>query len=326
MPPDHLAIIIVTYQSAAHIGACLGSLPQADARRRLSIFLIDNASTDHTMDIVAQAVRHFPKTRVHATLLQNRTNRGFTAALNQGLAHVPAGVPVLFLNPDTIFPPSSLSQLLEQLYAHQDAGVIAPQLHFLKTTAGADSQPGHEAAKTFPDETIQPSCRRFPQYADLFFEFTGLSRLFPKSSMCNRWKMGDFDHRSSRTVDQPQGACLLARPEVTAQVGLWDERFPLFFSDVDWCRRVWQAGWKIRFSNEVKIYHALGASVKQARPAAILSSHVSFWRYFLKYRRSFWEGIFVVSLWPLFLLTALVRIIAYYLVSSWRKLAGVSHQ
>lgn len=320
MPPDHLAIIIVTYQSAEHIGACLASLPQADARRSLSIYLIDNASTDQTMAVVAQAVRQFPAPRIRATLIQNNANRGFTAALNQGLAAIPAGVPVLFLNPDTLFPPASLAQLLEQLYARDDAGVMAPQLHFLKTKAGADSQLEHDAVKAFSDETIQPSCRRFPQYADLFFEFTGLSRLFPKSSVCNRWKMGDFDHQSSREVDQPQGACLLARPEVVKQIGFWDKRFPLFFSDVDWCRRVWQAGWKIRFSSEAKIYHALGASVKQARPTAMWSSHFSFWRYFWKYRRSSGEGIFVALLWPLFLATAVVRIITYYPASLWRRL------
>lgn len=325
MPPDHLAIIIITYQSAEHIGACLGSLPQADACRQLSILLIDNASTDHTMEIVAQAVRHFPAPRVHATLLQNQNNRGFTAALNQGLAAVPAGVPVLFLNPDTIFPPASLSQLLEQLDAHDGTGVIAPQLHFLQTSIAADAQMTNTAVPAISNETIQPSCRRFPQYSDLFFEFTGLSRLLPKSSVCNRWKMGDFDHQSSCEVEQPQGACLLARPEVVKQVGFWDEQFPLFFSDVDWCRRVWQAGWKIRFSAEVKVHHARGASIKQARPTAIWSSHFSFWRYFWKYRRSFWEGIFVVSLWPLFLLTAAVRIGAYFLLSPWRKLAGTSH-
>ncbi|MCL4707945.1 glycosyltransferase family 2 protein [bacterium] len=325
MPPDHLAIIIVTYQSAAHIGACLASLPQAEARRSLSIYLIDNASTDRTMEIVAQAVRHFPAHRVHTTFVNNHTNRGFTAALNQGLAAAPGGAPVLFLNPDTIFPPASLSQLLEQLYAHDDTGVIAPQLHFLLTRLTVDARPANAVAPSISDETIQPSCRRFPQYADLFFEFTGLSRLFPRSGVCNRWKMGDFDHRSSRAVDQPQGACLLARPEVVKQVGSWDEQFPLFFSDVDWCRRVWQAGWNIRFSSEVKIYHALGASIKQARPAAIWSSHFSFWRYFWKYRRSFWENILIVSLWPLFLLTAMARIGAYFLLSPWRKLAGVSH-
>ena len=131
---------------------------------------------------------------------------------------------MLFLNPDTILPPNCLTALLPALYADPGTGVVAPQLRFPPASSGF----------------IQPSCRRFPTYWDLFCAFTGLTMLFPRSRFFNGWKMGDFDHRSPREVDQPQGACLLARPEVATQLGAWDERFPLFFSDVDWCRRVWR--------------------------------------------------------------------------------------
>lgn len=319
-PPDHLAIILVTYQSAAHIGACLASLPLAEPRRRLTIHLIDNASTDNTMEIAAQAVRELPVPRVTAHVLRNHSNVGFTAALNQGLALCPLEAPVLFLNPDTVFPPASLARLLTELYEHDHVGVIAPQLHYLN----ASPQSAITAPYTFSDATIQPSCRRFPRYADLFFEFTGLSRAFPASPRCNRWKMGDFDHRRSRAVDQPQGACLLVRPQVVQAIGRWDERFPLFFSDVDWCRRVWQAGWRIRFTAEVKVFHALGASVKQVRPSALWSSHLSFWRYFWKYRRSRLEAAWLVLLAPLFLLTAALRIAGHALAAPFRRLNMIS--
>jgi GT2 family glycosyltransferase len=115
--------------------------------------------------------------------------------------------------------------------------------------------------------------------------------------------MGDFDHRTATEVDQPQGACLLARPEVVDQVGRWDERFPIFFSDVDWCRRVWEKGWKIRFEPSVRIIHAQGVSVKQVRAAAIWSSHLSFWRYLRKHKRRWWEKL-LNGLWGLLLLLA----------------------
>ncbi|MDZ7269006.1 MAG: glycosyltransferase family 2 protein [candidate division KSB1 bacterium] len=313
-PPDHLAVIIVTYQSAAHIGACLASLPAAEPRRRLTIHLIDNASTDNTMEIVAQAVRELPAPRVVVHMVRNPDNVGFTAALNQGLALCPREAPILFLNPDTVLPPASLARLLDELYKHDRVGVMAPQLHYLRASPRAGT-----ALPAFSDATIQPSCRRFPRYTDLLFEFTGLSRAFPGSRRCNRWKMGDFDHRSSAAVEQPQGACLLARPQVVQALGRWDERFPLFFSDVDWCRRVWQAGWQIRFTAQVKVFHALGASVKQVRPAAVWSSHVSFWRYFWKYRRSPLEAFWLILLAPLFLFTAVLRIAGYLLATPLRR-------
>ncbi len=236
-----------------------------------------------------------PHPRITGMGITNADNYGFTAALNQGLAHVPEGAAVLFLNPDTVLPPDSLAGLMKSLYANEKIGVIAPQLRF--PSSGA-----------MQHETIQPSCRRFPTYSDLFYEFTGLARAFPNSARCNRWKMGDFDHRSSREVEQPQGACLLARPEVIKQVGLWDERFPLFFSDVDWCRRVRQAGWKIYFNAEVFIYHEQGASVKQVRPRAIWSSHVSFWRYFRKWRATWWDEILSVLIAIPLLVAAALRI------------------
>jgi GT2 family glycosyltransferase len=123
--------------------------------------------------------------------------------------------------------------------------------------------------------------------------------------------MGDFDHRSALEVDQPQGACLLAKSEVVTQVGLWDERFPIFFSDVDWCRRVRQQGWKIRFEPAVRVIHEQGISVRQVLPSAVWSSHLSFWRYLRKYEKHWWEKMLN---WPcglLLMLTASLRV-SYY--------------
>jgi len=294
--PEQIAIIIVTYQSGEHIQACLSSLPLADPLRRLHLLLVDNASRDDTREQIQSALQRFAHERLSHKLICNAANLGFTRAVNQALAHVPERAAVLFLNPDTELPAGSLTALLEKLYAQESAGVVAPQLRFL----------------TNHREAIQPSCRRFPRYADLLFEFTGVSRIFPHSPLCNRWKMGDFDHRTRREVEQPQGACLLARPEVVVRVGKWDEQFPLFFSDVDWCRRVWQAGWKIYFEPEVFILHEQGASVKKVRPAAIWSSHVSFWLYFRKWKSSWRDEILGLVIAPLLLLAALVRIAWHY--------------
>jgi GT2 family glycosyltransferase len=298
-PPDEIFIVIVTYQSADHIQACLDSLPLASGDKRLSVLVVDNASTDGTPAMLAERAQVSPHVRVNCSVILNRKNLGFTRALNQGVRQRPAGAAVLFLNPDTVLPPDCLNALLQELYAGERTGVIAPQLRFPPASA-------HD---------IQPSCRRFPTYWDLFCEFAGLSLLFPRSRCCNAWKMGDFDHRSPRDVDQPQGAFLLARAEVVAQVGAWDERFPLFFSDVDWCRRVWAAGWRIRFAPQIFVSHALGASVRRRKPAAIWSSHVSFWRYFRKGRSSLWDELLSVAAGPLLLLAACWRILWYVLMT-----------
>ncbi len=297
--PDAITIIIVTFQNAEHIAACLQSLIEAEPVRRVFLFLIDNASTDGTNEIIRHAILNLPKMRFHAEFIANAENFGFTRAVNQGMARHRAvcadrGGPVLFLNPDTILPPRSLAALLEKLYATPGAGVIAPQLV-------------HE------DGRIQTSCRRFPTQWDLFCELSGLSRLRPSSPRFNRWKMGDFDHRTAMEVDQPQGACLLARPEVVAQICPWDERFPIFFSDVDWCKRVREHGWKIRFEPSVQIIHVRGASVRQVRASAIWSSHVSFWQYLWKHENSWWEKSLNMILGPLLLVAAGARMVSYFI-------------
>lgn len=297
--PDEIFIIIVTYQSADHIQDCLASLPPAGAEKKLTILVIDNASSDGTPALLAEGAHTVSQPRVTCAVIHNRENSGFTRAVNQGLSQRPAGAAVLFLNPDTVLPPNSLSALLQKLYTGDRIGVVAPQLRFPPESS----------------QDIQPSCRRFPIYWDLFCEFAGLTLLFPRSRVFNRWKMGDFDHLTSREVDQPQGAFLLARPEVVTQVGAWDERFPLFFSDVDWCRRVWQAGWKIRFESQIFVWHTQGASVRRIKPAAIWSSHVSFWRYFRKWRRSFSDEVLSFLVAPLLLVAACWRILWHFLMA-----------
>jgi GT2 family glycosyltransferase len=295
--PNTIAIIIVTFQNAGQIADCLQSLSQAEPQRHIYLFLIDNASTDGTLEILNKTIAVLPRSHVHAELISNAQNLGFTRAVNQGLERCAEichdeNTPVLFLNPDTILPPASLAALLKKLYAFADTGVVAPQL-------------------VYADGRIQLSCRRFPGHWDLFCEFSGLSRLFPASKSFNRWKMGDFDHRTATEVDQPQGACLLARPEVVNQVGRWDERFPIFFSDVDWCRRVWEKGWKIRFEPSVQIIHAQGVSVKQVRAAAIWSSHLSFWRYLRKHENHWRDRLLNLIVGPLLVIAALIRMLPF---------------
>jgi GT2 family glycosyltransferase len=174
---------------------------------------------------------------------------------------------IITLNPDTQLSGGTIVKLMSVLKANGQAGVVAPQL-------------------LNPDGTVQPSCRRFPHRRDVIFEISGLSRLFSKSARFNGWKMGDFDHCEQRSVEQPQGACLMFRSDLLDHVGFWDASFPMFFSDVDWCHRVKLAGYDIVFYPDAKVVHQRGVSIHQRRPAMIWSSHESFYQYLRKYRAS----------------------------------------
>ncbi len=277
-----VSVVVVTYNSANEIVMCLQSLGLELQGDISQIIVVDNDSSDKTRNFVSAVA----DSETGVELLCNDQNLGFTRALNQGLKRC-RGQYILILNPDTCLRPSCLSTLRQALDAHKNVGVVAPQL-------------------LNPDETVQPSCRRFPRRQDLIWELSGLSRVFAKSRQFNHWRMGDFDHLSSRAVDQPQGACLFFSKAVLDEVGLWDEQFPMFFSDVDWCLRVKNSGYGTYFESAAKVGHMRGASVFKYRTRMLWTSHRSFYHYFVKHKQSFVlvNELFGVILW----LVCLVRI------------------
>lgn len=257
------SVVIVTYNSASQIPACLESLNLELQGCTSQIIVVDNHSLDQTRKLVLEYAGSNPAIELRC----KDRNVGFTRALNEGLRGC-TGRYIFILNPDTCLAAGCFSKLQRVLSAQDDAGIVAPQL-------------------LNPDSSVQPSCRRFPRRQDLIWELTGLSHVFSTSKRFNHWKMGDFDHLTSRAVDQPQGACLFFPAVVLEQVGLWDEQFPMFFSDVDWCLRVKKAGYKIYFEPAAKVVHLKGASVFQHRAKMLWTSHRSFYHYMVKHKQSF---------------------------------------
>jgi hypothetical protein len=291
--PD-LSIIIVTYNHESEIKNCLLTLKNAIASFHAEIFIVDNHSTDTTVAVIKNLQANFDK-KHDWSIIGNETNIGFTKAVNQGLAGS-QGKFVLLLNPDTELPVGIFQPLIQIFERNNDVGIVSPQFHN-------------------PDGTIQQSCRRFPRHRDVIYNALGLNCLFCNSKEFNYWKMGDFDHQTKKEVEQPQGAFLLARREAVVQVGFLDERFPMFFSDVDWCRRFIEKGWKILFIPGVQIIHHKGTSIYKNRLKMIWSSHRSFYHYFTKYYRgAFWSLINFITGIVLILLATLRSI--FYLMNS----------
>lgn len=269
-----LSVIIVTWNSSNCIEDCLESLGGEDPN--LEVIVVDNDSQDGTQKIVREK---FPWVR----LIENSENLGYAKANNQGIEQS-TGEYILFLNPDTRFSRQTISKLMEFIQTHKEVGAVAPQL-------------------LNRDLSIQPSCREFPTLKILFWEFLGLSYLFPRSRTFGRWRMGYFDHRSLREVDQPMASCLLVPRKVLDEIGVFDERFPMFMNDVDLCYRIKKAGWPIIFFPEAKVIHWLGESTRKAKPKMIISSHRSIYHYFKKHHPSWVNEL----LGGFLLLTAFIR-------------------
>ena len=175
---------------------------------------------------------------------------------------------IWLLNPDTEIFDGAAESLLERLQMSPQIGAAASAL--------IDARDGH----------IQRSCRTFPTPAALWAQASGLATLFPRSKRFGFYKMGYWNYRDARPIEQPMASSLLIRRAAIEDAGgLFDERFPIFFNDVDLCWRLWQSGWQIWFEPRSRVKHWGGASTSQAKPAMIEASHRGLRRFYAKHYR-----------------------------------------
>jgi N-acetylglucosaminyl-diphospho-decaprenol L-rhamnosyltransferase len=226
---SNTTVIVVTHNSGEVVDDCLQSC------RGLDVLVIDNASGD---DTVARVKRHG-----EVRLIANTENRGFAGAVNQGVKA--AGVDyLLLLNPDArlLDSPAPLSAALDgDATCAIAAGVLVAD--------NGEIQRGFTA-------------RRFPTATALAFEVLGINRLAPWNPVNRSYRYLDRNLRQAAEVDQPAGAFLLFRRQAWDALGGFDERFhPVWFEDVDFCKRARDAGFRILLLPGVRAKHAGGHSV-----------------------------------------------------------------
>ncbi len=222
-----LSIVVVNHNHRPVIEKCLESLYSLPDRVSFEVALIDNASTDGAAD---WAARHYPR----MTIRRNRVCRGFAANANAGIRSLARGRYTLLLNPDVICIPGLLERLVAFMKEHPTAGVAAPQLYYR-------------------DGTLQPNGRRFPTPAALALRALRLDAVW-KSPRLRRYLM-DGERPDSAEVDWVTGAALLARRAAMESVGLLDERYFLYWEDMDWCYRMRRAGWSVHRVPEARAIH-----------------------------------------------------------------------
>jgi hypothetical protein len=279
-----LSVVIVTWNSAEDIESCLATLNYAGD---FEVLVVDNGSSDGTADTVGgwHNVR----------LLRNDRNLGYARANNQGIAAT-TGDYVLLLNPDTRLGLGTIDKLTDCLDARADLAAVVPRL-------------------VNEDGSTQDSVRSFPTPSRVFWELTGLARLFPRCRAFNRWFLRGFDYEHDALVDQPMASCLLIRRTVLAQLGGFDERFSIFYNDVDLSRRMCDAGHRTLYLGSVRVFHKRGASTGKARARMIRESHRSLFAYLRKHDRPGLFWLKAVWLLPLLQLTAELRVLAWRLSS-----------
>jgi GT2 family glycosyltransferase len=234
-----LSVIIITWNSKDEILSCAESVINNSEEIKPELIIIDNNSGDNSFE-VSNSLKY---SNLHT--YKNEKNLGYTKAVNQGIKFSD-GKNVLLLNPDTILQKGSLDILTDFLNKNDSYGACAPLL-------------------LNPDGTVQQSLRSFPGYWEMFSEFSLLSYIFPKSKLFGRWKMKYFDYSQDADVQQPMAAALMIKRTVLDEVDNMDERFEMFFNDVDLSKKIIDKGYKIRLITEAKIIHEHGVSIHKDR-------------------------------------------------------------
>jgi hypothetical protein len=231
-----VAAVIVTYNSADVINSCIEALSKMSPE--MTAIIVDNASSDNTTDLV--------RARGGVRLIANSENYGFAAAVNQGEREAGALAAsesdfILLLNPDVELL-TGVDELTESARRH---GLAAGRLV---------DQAGHTQAGF--------TLRRFPTPTALVCELFGINRLWPSNPVNRRYRCLDRDYDQPAMVEQPAGAFLMVRRDVWKKLGGFDEQFyPVWFEDVDFCRRAVDAGYQIAYVPSVTARHKGGHSV-----------------------------------------------------------------
>lgn len=260
-----VAAVIVTYNSRREIGRCLRSLAGLD-----EIVIVDNASADGTV----AAVRGI---RPDARIVANAENRGFAAAVNQGVRASRAQL-IALLNPDVeLTAPLDGACALAQTALRPEVGLAAGRL---------DDEQG-----VFQHGF---SVRALPTPGMLAAEVLLLNRLWPANPWNERWRVAGFDPARPQECEQPAGAYWMFRREVFERLGGLDEQFhPLWFEDVDYCRRVRAAGFQVRYEPEPRARHAGGHSLRSVSARA---RHNAWYRNLLRFSEKHYSRPAVLGL------------------------------
>lgn len=225
-------ILVCNFNTKHLLGEMVSAVERSLPMPPVRYLVVDNASTDGS-------VAHIRAEHPNFELVCNHTNVGFGRANNQLLPYIKADY-VLLLNTDAFVEPNTLPKTLRYMQDHPNCGVLGVRL-------------------LSRDGSLQPCCRYFPTPLNTFLQRTGLGRFMPWVRLPDDMT---WDHLGARECDWVPGCYYLVRKEVLDEIGLFDPRFFLYCEEVDHCRRVKAAGWKVVFFGEAAAIHIGGESAK----------------------------------------------------------------
>ena len=286
-------LIIVNYKSTDYLTKCLESVYRSLNGLKTNVYVFDNGSGDQ----VDQIKDFFPE----VNLLKHNRNLGFSKAVNI-VSKKSSSSYVVFLNPDSIIKNGLFDSAKTFMDANPDVGIIGPKI-------------------LDPDGCVQGSARAFPTLrSGLVGRRSLITKIFPGSRIaCANILSNNSDGKTPMEVDWVSGACMFVRREALDRVGLFDERFFLYWEDVDLCKRMADGGWKVVYFPSAAVEHAVGGSSERGLVRSVFEFHKSAYLYFMKHLRS---SLFIVK--PLIILGLSFRFCSVLLMHMIRRILARS--
>jgi len=253
--PVDISVIIVNYNTRDVTTEAVASVLRHSGGLEIEVIVVDNDSQDGSVEALRAA---FPQ----VTVVDTRHNGGYAWGNNVGL-HRARGRYVLILNPDALLHETSLETALGYMVAHPEVGILGAEV-FLE------------------DGNRQLTVFRFPSLTNLFWRLIVPNRIIRESRWFGDQRYASRGYDRIMDVEVIAGCFMLLPRAVVNEVGLMDDRFFMYSEETEWCWRVGQAGYKVRYNPDVKITHFGAVSTGQSSPwksVEIAKGHILFLRF-----------------------------------------------
>jgi N-acetylglucosaminyl-diphospho-decaprenol L-rhamnosyltransferase len=247
-----VSVVLVTYESAEDLAACVATLPAAAGPHELEIVVVDNASRDASAEIARE---------LGIKVLESPTNLGLSRAIDRGAAATVAPW-LLLVNPDTRLAPGSLARLLATAGADPTIGCVGPHL---RNSDGSE----------------YPTGRRFPSIL-VGALHAALGTVWQGNPATRHYHMRDVDRSRPVQVDWVSGACMLLRRDAYEAAGRFDAGYFMYFEEMDFCLRLRRAGWRVVYDPGAEVTHILGGSTRSAPYRKVWNHHRSALRFYCR--------------------------------------------
>lgn len=251
-----VTIVIVNYNSKELLRPLVDSINRSSSRYSFEIIIVDNHSSDGSKELILNEIPD-------VIFIENSRNIGYAAAVNRGI-RCGTGKYFFILNPDVQLCKGTLDKMVNYMENHNDVGALGCKI-------------------INPDGTIQLSGKTFPTIKLALYHSFGIHHVFPRNRTMHRYYLFEKDYNRTYEVDHLMGSALMVRKEAIDKAGLLDEKFFLYFEDVDWCWRIKQRGYKVVYFPDAIVIHEKGACTRKESFRAIKIMHSSMWYFYKKY-------------------------------------------